>query len=287
MSPEQAAADPATDHRTDIYALGIVGYEMLAGAPPFHGRTPQALLAAQLTEAPAPIATRRYDVPVALANLLMKCLEKDPMARPKTASEVLRALETSDVVSGVFESQRPTLRNIARSQYARMGAGALVVAIIGFLALKSLLPPPPAAIPAAPDSTHAQAGLRLVVLPLEVPPGDTLSAAVADGVRSNLLRILSRVPTIQVATRGLSLGAIDSAKQRGAAPQISRQLEGTVQRSGRRLRITMRLVNPDQSVTLWSDMYERNVLDVFKTQDEVAQTVADTVTAKLGGRLPK
>ncbi|HXI21883.1 MAG TPA: serine/threonine-protein kinase, partial [Gemmatimonadales bacterium] len=63
MAPEQAAGDPATDHRADVYALGIVAYEMLIGAPPFHSRSPQQLLAAQLTEHPTPIGSRRYDVP--------------------------------------------------------------------------------------------------------------------------------------------------------------------------------------------------------------------------------
>lgn len=66
MAPEQAAADPKADHRVDLYAIGFVGYEMLLGSPPFFGRTPQAVLAAQLTEMPAPLAARRYDVRVAL-----------------------------------------------------------------------------------------------------------------------------------------------------------------------------------------------------------------------------
>src|SRR4051812_15375882 len=85
MAPEQAAADPSADHRADLYALGIVGYEMLAGVPPFHGRSPHDLLRAQLTETPPPLAARRYDVPVTLAQLIMQCLEKNPADRPKTA----------------------------------------------------------------------------------------------------------------------------------------------------------------------------------------------------------
>src|SRR5690242_14573129 len=108
MAPEQAAGDPNTDHRADLYALGIVGYEMLCGAPPFHGRAPQQLLAAQLTEAPAPIASRRYDVPEALATLIMRLLEKEPAKRPKTAAEVTRLLEDPAVVSGTFVSAPQT-----------------------------------------------------------------------------------------------------------------------------------------------------------------------------------
>src|SRR5205823_10226663 len=99
MAPEQAAGDPNTDHRADLYALGIVGYEMLVGTPPFHGRSPQQLLAAQLTEPPPAIGGRRYDVPEALVALVMKLLEKDPANRPKTAADVTRALEDPAVVS--------------------------------------------------------------------------------------------------------------------------------------------------------------------------------------------
>src|SRR4051812_11258845 len=107
MAPEQAAGDPNTDHRADLYALGIVGYEMLVGTPPFHGRAPQQLLAAQLTEPPPPIGSRRYDVPGALAMLIMRLLEKDPASRPRNAAEVARALEDPAVVSGTFASEPP------------------------------------------------------------------------------------------------------------------------------------------------------------------------------------
>ena len=79
MAPEQAAADPGTDQRADIYAFGIMAYEMLAGQPPFHGRTPQKLLAAQMGERPEAIGDIRADTPPLLADLVMRCLEKIPM----------------------------------------------------------------------------------------------------------------------------------------------------------------------------------------------------------------
>src|SRR5262249_39512670 len=93
MAPEQAAGDPTPDHRADLSALGIAGYEMLIGTPPFHGYAPRQLLAAHLTEAPPPIASRRYDVPAVLADLIMRLLQKDPAKRPRTAADVARSLE--------------------------------------------------------------------------------------------------------------------------------------------------------------------------------------------------
>jgi tetratricopeptide (TPR) repeat protein/tRNA A-37 threonylcarbamoyl transferase component Bud32 len=93
MAPEQVAGDPNVDHRADIYALGCVAYELLAGQPPFHGQPPQRLLAAHLTERPKPVEQVRADVAPALAALVMRCLEKDPTLRPQSGAEVLEALE--------------------------------------------------------------------------------------------------------------------------------------------------------------------------------------------------
>ena len=76
MAPEQVAGDPDTDHRADIYSLGSVAYEMLCGQAPFAGKSPQQMLAAQVMEQPVPIRERRKDVPLALAALVMQCLDK-------------------------------------------------------------------------------------------------------------------------------------------------------------------------------------------------------------------
>src|SRR6476619_1987035 len=84
MAPEQAAADPTTDHRADIYSFGIMAYELFAGATPFAGRPPAALLAAQMTETPPLLSVARPDAPAPLVDLVRRCLEKDPAKRPQT-----------------------------------------------------------------------------------------------------------------------------------------------------------------------------------------------------------
>lgn len=110
MAPEQLAGDPAADHRIDVYALGLLGYELLTGDVPFKAASPQATLAAQLTTPPEPIANRRSDVPPALAALLARCLEKDPGKRPQTAGEVTAALDDIALASGATVAAKPPRR---------------------------------------------------------------------------------------------------------------------------------------------------------------------------------
>ncbi len=93
MSPEQAAADPNVDHRSDIYAVGCMAYEMLTGATPFTARNASQMIAAQLSETPEPLEKRRESTPAALALLVMKCLAKRPADRPQSANEIMAALE--------------------------------------------------------------------------------------------------------------------------------------------------------------------------------------------------
>ncbi len=100
MAPEQAAADPHVDHRADLYALGVVAYEMLCGRTPFVAATPQAMLAAHITQAPEPVAQQRQTVSPALGSAIMRCLEKRAADRWQSAAELAAQLEVVTTPSG-------------------------------------------------------------------------------------------------------------------------------------------------------------------------------------------
>ncbi|HTK57217.1 MAG TPA: protein kinase, partial [Gemmatimonadales bacterium] len=139
MSPEQCSADPHTDHRTDIYALGAMGYETLAGRPPFVAPTPQEVLAAHVTRAPEPVERLRPATPAALAALVMRCLAKMPSDRPQTADELLGPLETFTTTSGGITptTTRPILAIRRGDRRLPLALGAVaVLGLIGWLALR-------------------------------------------------------------------------------------------------------------------------------------------------------
>ena len=134
MAPEQLAADPAADHRIDIYAVGLLAYELLSGQSPFVGTSPQATMAAQLTRVPDPLSSVRDDVPPALAAVIMRCLEKLPENRPQTATALLDELDgVATPASGGATAtvQLPAARSSGAGQRRALFAGAMLVMIAG------------------------------------------------------------------------------------------------------------------------------------------------------------
>jgi serine/threonine-protein kinase len=141
MAPEQAAADPHVDHRADIYALGVLGYELLTGGPPFSG-TAQAVLAAQVSQEPAPVTQRRPAVPAPLVELIARCLAKRPADRWQSAQEIVDRLEA---MATPGTGTTPTATQLlpaprARSRIA-LAAGvvgaAAALSVVALLALRS------------------------------------------------------------------------------------------------------------------------------------------------------
>jgi len=137
MAPEQAAGEEV-DHRSDIYALGILGYEMLTGSPPFEGPSSQSVLAAHLTQPPEPIAREREEVPPALADAVMRCLEKRPEDRWQEALELVQALDSMATSSGAV----PAVERSSGSRWRRLvvpGTVAVALLIAGGMWISDVL----------------------------------------------------------------------------------------------------------------------------------------------------
>jgi Tol biopolymer transport system component/tRNA A-37 threonylcarbamoyl transferase component Bud32 len=132
MAPEQAAADPHIDQRADIYAIGVLAYELLAGRPPFTGATSQMVLAAHMTQTPEPVTAHRAAVPPALAALVMKCLEKKPADRWQSAEELLPQLEVLATPSGGVTptATMPVSAVAARRRYFTLALGTISALIV-------------------------------------------------------------------------------------------------------------------------------------------------------------
>ena len=158
IAPEQATADPGMDHRADLYSLGAMGYEMLTGRVPFTARSPQAMLAAHISEHPVPVIQRRSGIPPLLNALIMSCLEKSPDRRPQRALEVIDQLDaivaprddgTASIPATTQAAASPASRPLPRSGtrasvdsiYKRvlMIAGALVIIAMGYFGARWLI----------------------------------------------------------------------------------------------------------------------------------------------------
>ncbi len=188
MSPEQAAASPNIDHRADIYALGALAYELLAGRPPFQRDTPQATLAAHVLDPPEPITQHRDAVSPAMANLIMKCLEKKPADRWQTSAEMLPVLQSLGTPSGGTTPTHTQPIPAATSWDYRKIAGAGVVTVAGAAALifgLGVIGGGDGAALAIGRSTRVTRDLGIELYPALSPDGNTVaySAGPVDEMR--------------------------------------------------------------------------------------------------------
>ncbi len=266
MAPEQAAAD-VIDHRVDIYAWGILAYELLAGAHPFAGKTSAAqLMAAHLGEQPVPLTQKVPDIHPDLARLVMQCVEKDPDKRPASASEILEALD------GTFESRESPSMTVPRAkrEFPRksVAIGIVAVAILTIIAFAVTK----LRRPAAPASINS-----IAVLPFSDDRADSSNAYFGEGVADQLMTELAKVQGLRVASRtsSIALGRRSDLDVREIARQlgVAAVVEGTVRRAGDQLRVAAQLTNASDGLILWSDTYERGSKDVFAVQDDITRSI--------------
>jgi eukaryotic-like serine/threonine-protein kinase len=274
MAPEQIAANEPIDARADIYAFGALAYELLTGSPPFSGRSTQALIAAHMTMQPEPIERRRPGIPPALASLVMCCLEKRPSDRPQSASEIADTLDK--VLAG--EKEVPTSRQ-SRTRAVRISALitgiAAILLVLAYTALNR-----GNAVPTTPT-----AGKSVAVMPFVNLSSASGDEYFSDGMTEELIDALSKLPGLKVAARSSvfalkrkNLTSRDVAKELG----VTSVLEGTVRRSGDRLRISAQLIDAATGYSLWADRYDRDARDVFAIQDDISRAIVNNLRVQLG-----
>jgi hypothetical protein len=199
MAPEQAAADSAADHRADLYAVGVVGYEMLTGSPPFSGSPQQVIRAHMVTEA-VPVLQRRSDVPEPLAQLVMRALEKEPQDRPQSATEMLNLLAsvTTPGTSATAATPPPAKRGANR---AVLAAVAVVLLLGAFIAWRYTRPP----VMASAQS--------LAIAPFSVATGDTALVRLGQNLVTTISANMDGVGEIRTAD---PMAVLSHARAKGA-----------------------------------------------------------------------
>jgi TolB-like protein/Flp pilus assembly protein TadD len=285
MAPEQVAGEAATDHRADIYAFGVMAYEMLAGVPPFHDLPVQALMAAHIATDPPPLDRHRPDVPGRLVSMVMWCLAKDPAQRPQSAAALVDLLDDPTVLSGPTATvTQPSFGARAqpgtRRRVMLWGGAVTVLAIGAALAAFALLRDGDAGAPSAAADRRS-----IAVLPLANVGGDTANAYFADGMTDELMSALNKIPGLRVASRTATFryrGSDATPAEIGAALNVSTLLEGAVRREGNRMRLTASLIDVADGLAVWSESYEREVRDVFAVQDSLAQAIVGALRVRFG-----
>jgi TolB-like protein/tRNA A-37 threonylcarbamoyl transferase component Bud32 len=271
MAPEQAAADPATDHRADIYAFGVTAYEMVTGRLPFRADTPQELLAARLTERPRPPREERPDVPVALDRLIMACLEKRPADRPQSAAALLAALDNPEMTSGAHTAPSlPAARS--RRWWAALGVAAVFGAAALYLGRRTTAAPPD------PRS--------IAVLAVVDATGDTASARIAGALTDETRASLGRIPGVKIASGAqtdLPGAPAPDLAALGRRLHVASLLESALERDGTRLRLSVRLVSAKDGLSLWGDVLEGDAKTLFDARRELMDTLVSRVGAVLDG----
>jgi len=304
MAPEQAVGDPV-DARSDIYAWGVVAYELLAGVHPFAGKsTSQQLIAAHIAETPMPLAARAPEVAPALSALVMRCIEKAPSARPESAAGLVAELESPALLEPIDVSRTPISgtarpeRTVPHVSHARRMPVVLIAAILvitavfaGGLHFARKSHHDTAAVVLAGGSTDARATRAITtvaVLPFVNTSGNAKDEYFSDGMTDELAHALSRLPSLRVAGRTSSYafqGKDVPAQQIGRTLHVGGIVEGTVRRAGNRLRITAQLTSAKDGLIVWSDTYESRATDVFRMQDQFTKEIVNALEPALRGTI--
>src|SRR6266436_5490116 len=283
MSPEQARGQKV-GARSDIWSLGVVIYEMIAGIPPFRGEMPSDCIASILTTEPPPLSGVLPDVSLKLESILQKALRKNSDERYQTIKEMLADLR---ILKGELEAESSLPQTKARaesivSKIKRHKRGALLTLAAALLVSAAV---------AYSFFFVARAPLpnekSIAVLPFENLSEEKSNAYFADGIQDEILTRLSKIADLKVISRTStqrykkkSQKLSEIANQLG----VANLLEGSVQKTNDQVRVNVQLIRAANDSHLWAETFDRRLTDIFSVESEVAKAIADQLRAKLTGQ---
>ena len=283
MSPEQLRGEKV-DGRADLYSLGVVFYQLLTGELPYKGTDGWAI-GMQHISAPIPRLPEHH---AHLQPLLDSMLAKDPAHRVQTGGDLARRVEAA--ISGNLPLVSDSKIDLGRHPPKR---GAWLFALpIAFIVLATLMfvqsrehkrEARAAAAIVANDMKSAQKPSIAVLAFVDMSEGKD-QEYFSDGLSEELINLLAQAPELQVAGRTSAFsfkGSNDDMKQIGAKLGVANLLEGSVRKTGDRVRITVQLINAQTGFHLWSQTYDRDLTDVYAVQDEIAGAVVSALKVRL------
>jgi len=272
MSPEQAHGE-SVDQRTDIWAMGVVLYEMLTGRNPFAGEYAEAVTYRIVNEEPEFVTKLRPEVPARLDHIIERAMAKDPTRRYQNAAEICTELDAVSAERAEGRRGKAIFGRLGRRQrkiaLRVLPVAIVLIAVLGYFLMRGV-----------PRSGP----VSLVLLPLENITREEGQEWFTDGMTDALITSLARISGLRVTQRSSAMryrGANKSASEIASELGVSYVLEGSVVRLADQVKISMRLIDALTNKYLWAEEYSRDFTELLALQGEVARTIAGQVQVKL------